>query len=89
MLFRSPTLAHAGHVIWRIVTLAPGESATLAPLTVLAVLLATQALGLGAALREGLVRHPGAARWVVYATVVLLLAALSGARTPEFIYFQF
>jgi D-alanyl-lipoteichoic acid acyltransferase DltB (MBOAT superfamily) len=89
VLFRSPTIAHAAEVVWRIVTLAPGEATTMTPALVLVVLFAMQATGLSPTLRDNPVRYPGAARWVVYATAVLLLVALSGARTPEFIYFQF
>ena len=76
-------------MIARIVTFAPGDATTVTPALVLVALFAMQAMAVGPTLRASLVRYPAAARWVVYATAVLLVVALSGARTPEFIYFQF
>ena len=89
VLFRSPSIAHAVEVLGRIVTMAPGDTTTVTPALLLVALFAMQAMAVGPTLRDGLVRFPGVARWVVYATAILLIVALSGARTPEFIYFQF
>jgi len=89
VLFRSPSLDHALHVVWRIVTMADGPATSVVPVFGLAVLLAFQLTRLRATLHTELLRRPGISRWVVYATGILLLVALSGSRTPEFIYFQF
>jgi hypothetical protein len=34
-------------------------------------------------------RHPNVTRWGVYAALVLIVTALAGGRSSEFIYFQF
>jgi D-alanyl-lipoteichoic acid acyltransferase DltB (MBOAT superfamily) len=91
IFFRAESFEQAFGIVGRIVTLAPGESVSAVPALCLIALMAWQYL------RErrpyldvsALVQWPVPARWTIYAMLPLLIVAIAGARSPEFIYFQF
>lgn len=89
VLFRSPSFPHAAEVIHRIATWAGGESPGLAPLACVAGIVALQTAKLKINFHMLFMRRPALARWTAYACFGLLFVALSAARSPEFIYFQF
>lgn len=91
IFFRAESFEQAFGIVGRIATLAPGESVSAVPALCLIALMAWQYL------RErrpyldvsALVQWPVPARWAIYAMLPLLIVAIAGARSPEFIYFQF
>ncbi len=89
VLFRSPTFSHAAKVVWRIVTQAGGEMPALTPLACVLAIVALQTAKLKINFHMLFMRRPTLARWTAYACIGLLFMALSTARSPEFIYFQF
>jgi alginate O-acetyltransferase complex protein AlgI len=89
VFFRARTAAQAFEVLGRIGRLAPGETIGSLPLVALALLLAVQIAKSRVDVGGAAIRVPHVSRWVVYAGVALLVVALAGGRSPEFIYFQF
>ena len=89
VLFRSPNFHHAAKTVWRILTFAQGETLNLAPLACILSIIVLQTVKLKIDFHMIFMRRPMLARWTVYASVALLIVALSTARSPEFIYFQF
>jgi D-alanyl-lipoteichoic acid acyltransferase DltB (MBOAT superfamily) len=89
VFFRSPSLAHAMGVITRILTFAPGEAITNAPLLCLGGLLSLQIAKARVDFGGIALRNPNVARWTAYACLVVLVRILVLGPSPEFIYFQF
>jgi D-alanyl-lipoteichoic acid acyltransferase DltB (MBOAT superfamily) len=89
VFFRARTAAQAFEVLGRIVRLAPGETIGSLPLVALGLLVAVQIAKARVDVAGAAIRVPRLSRWVVYAGVALLVVALAGGRSPEFIYFQF
>lgn len=88
-VFRCGTVQQAFEIFARIFTLADGEQITFVPIWVLAGLLAVQICKGRIDFGSLMLRHPNVARFGVYACLAVLVVALAGGRTPEFIYFQF
>jgi alginate O-acetyltransferase complex protein AlgI len=89
VFFRSPTIDHAIGVVKRIVTFAPGEAITSAPLLCLGGILAYQIAKTRVDFRGIALQHPNVARWAVYICLAVLVRIMAGGPSPEFIYFQF
>lgn len=90
VFFRSKSLPDAGLVLDRIFRWAPGEYyGGLAPLAALALLIAAEITRLRIFWLREADRRSTLLRWVVYASIIVLLITFAGAQNPEFIYFQF
>ncbi len=89
VLFRSPTLAYAAQVVWRILTLAGGNPVNPIPLACVIAIVALQTAKLKINFHMAFMRRPALARWTVYACIGALLIALTTTRSQQFIYFQF
>lgn len=90
VLFRSHSLAEAGLIFKRIFTMADGSfTLGIEPVVVLALLLMAQLMMLRDKWLAWFESHPPVARWVTYATVLMLVLTFHRSVNPEFIYFQF
>ncbi len=89
VFFRARGAEQAFSIIGRIVTWADGDRISSMPLVMLLILVGVQTTKYRVNFGAAALRVPNVARWGVYASVLLLIVALAGARSPEFIYFQF
>ena len=90
IFFRAETFAASTTIVARIATCADGATVTLAPLFVLAALLAGQRwMQHDNHILRFLDAHPTLARWSVGIAVVLLVSLLARQPSPDFLYFQF
>ncbi|RME39425.1 MAG: MBOAT family protein [Planctomycetota bacterium] len=89
VFFRAPSAAYAFEVIARIVSGASGATITPAPLIVLVLLILGHLLTRRVDFHALALRRPHLTRWVSYACLAVIVRALVGGPSPEFIYFQF
>jgi alginate O-acetyltransferase complex protein AlgI len=89
VFFRSENLSQAIAILTRVASWSAGESAQIWPLYILGGLLVAQLTLRKFDWVRFILAKPALMRWSVYASTVLLVIALSGSQTAEFIYFQF
>jgi len=89
IFFRCPTAGQAFSIIGRIFSFADGKGINGMPLVVLGLLIAVQIAKYRVDFSGHVLRIPNVARWGVYACMLVLVVALAGGRSPDFIYFQF
>lgn len=89
VFFRAEDLSQAITIVTRIAVWSPGETTQLWPLYVLGGLLVGQLAIKKLDWVKLVFSHPTLRRWFASASIVLLVIALSGSETAEFIYFQF
>ncbi len=89
IFFRANSEAQALHVVWRILTWAPGAAVSAAPALWVLAIVVGQIVKTRVRFGDLLLARPTVARWGVYATVALLALVYAGSPSPEFIYFQF
>lgn len=90
IFFRCTDFQDAVTALIRIVTAAAGESpVSWIPPVMLLGLIIIQLLKNRYKMEEVVSRRPALTRWFIYAGVFVLIIALLGGRSPEFIYFQF
>ena len=89
IFFRASTMDQAYRIIYQIGTFTSGEAITLAPVACLVALLCTQQLKRKVNFGEWITKIEFGPRWAVYASLALILLAVSGSTSSDFIYFQF
>lgn len=89
IFFRAPSAAFAFDAVAAIATWRPGLGLSLAPVWAILAIVGVEALKRRFEFEDVLLRHPNVTRWGVYAALVLIVTALAGGRSSEFIYFQF
>lgn len=90
VFFRAQELPQALAIVRGILTWQVGARPIgLAPLAALALITGVQLLRRCGLSGERLLQWPRTLRWALYAAVALIVTALAGGRSPEFIYFQF
>jgi D-alanyl-lipoteichoic acid acyltransferase DltB (MBOAT superfamily) len=89
IFFRASSFDQAWKVLRGILTWQDGVGIGLAPLGGLFLLIVGQIVKRRIDLEGWVLRFPTLSRWIMYACVALILTALAGGRSPEFIYFQF
>ena len=89
VFFRAPSASYAFTLIGRVFSFAPGQGISSTPLFVLLLIVAVQIAKSRVDFGGQALRFPNLVRWGVYACTALLVLALAGGRSPEFIYFQF
>jgi hypothetical protein len=90
IFFRAADIGQASEIIKRIGTMADGEGyALLQPVAILALLLCSETLRFRKRFVTFIGRSPMIAFWLAVVAFVLFSLMFRGARSPEFIYFQF
>jgi hypothetical protein len=90
VFFRAADIGQASEIIARIATMASGEEyALLQPVAILGLLLCSETLRFRKRFVSFIGRRPAMAFWLAAAAFVLFSLMFRGARSPEFIYFQF
>lgn len=89
VFFRAASAGQAFEILGRIVSGAPGETISAAPVGLLAALVAAQLLKQNFDVMAAALRRPAVSRWAVYACLALLVRIMAAGTSPEFIYFQF
>lgn len=90
IFFRSNGIGQAWSALVRIASWSPGDDDFgWKPLGVLLLVLALDASGLRNRWVDWCGRQTAALRWLVYASVLILVLTFQKASNPEFIYFQF
>jgi alginate O-acetyltransferase complex protein AlgI len=89
VFFRAPSATQAFDMLRGMVTLRSGQTITATPVLVLVALVAAQVVRQQVKLLPLLEQRPTMGRWLAYAALAVVVIALAGGRSPEFIYFQF
>ena len=89
IFFRCPSASQAFAIIGRICSFEGGERISNMPLVALVMIIAVQIAKHRVDFSGRALQRPNVARWGVYACMGILVIALAGARSPDFIYFQF
>ncbi len=89
IFFRAHNLTDAFTVIAGIFSWTPGRSLGFYPIYLLFALISFEVFNQRRNVVSLVLRHPLLARWLLYAIFIIMLVIFSGARSQEFIYFQF
>ena len=90
IFFRATDLDQASEIITRIATMQTGEGFSLLhPVAILGLLLCSELLRFRKRFVTFIGRRPAMALWLSIAAFALFALMFRGARSPEFIYFQF